>query len=462
MAKVLVIEDDANMCKMLSSFLRERDHDPTCVLTLSEGLENAENGAFDVVFLDVKLPDGNGLDAIPKIKAAPSLPEVIIITGHAGPQGAELAIRSGAWDYFKKGTSLSDISLALARALQYREKEKAAASGTSFKRDEILGDSQRLRMCLNLAAQAAGQDANVLLTGETGTGKELFARAIHANSSRAREGFVVVDCAAIPGTLVESQLFGHEKGAFTGADSSRVGLIRQADGGTLLLDEVGELPLSIQRSFLRVLQERRFRPVGSDKEMSSDFRLIAATNRDLDEMVALGQFRNDLLFRLRTFIIELPPLKKRKTDIPEVARIYVNQICSRYNVETLKCSPEFLEGLIEYDWPGNVRELVHSLEQSISKASGEKVLYRDHLPTQIRVHLAGRTGQVSTGTSEQEPDLVKTTLCSLREARDAAEKTYLKQLLAKTKGNVKETCRIAGLSRSRLYVLLQKHDLSVK
>lgn len=462
MANILVIDDDEKTCKLLSSFVRKEGHEPVCALTLKEGLEQAREGLFDVVFLDVKLPDGDGLEALPLIKAAASLPEVIIMTGHARPQSAELAIHSGAWDYFKKGTSLSEVSLALARALAYRERGKSVQSVAAFKREAIIGDSPRLRMCLHLAAQAACHDANVLLTGETGTGKELFALAIHENSPRANRNFVVVDCSALPEALVEGLLFGHEKGAFTGAERSHNGLIKQADGGTLVLDEVGELPAEVQKAFLRVLQERRFRPVGSENEVSSDFRLVASTNRDLDEMVEQGQFRDDLLFRLRTFSIELPPLRERVRDVPAITEDQLSQICGRYGIEPLKCSPEFLHDLMEYHWPGNVRELVHTLERAVSSTSGEGVLYRDHLPPSIRAHIAGKAVHSSAASTEEGLVSVDAPLGSLRDTRDAAEKAYFERLLATTNGNVKEACRVAGVSRSRLYVLLGKHGLSAK
>lgn len=466
MATILVIDDEEQMCEMLSSFLRRRGHEPSCARTLTEGVQMAQGGQYDVVFLDVRLPDGNGLAALPAIKAASSLPEVIIMTGRADSEGAQLAIGSGAWDYFKKGGSLSEVSLSLARALQYRERKKPTQPVMSFRREKIIGDSPRLKMCLSLAAQAARHDTNVLLTGETGTGKELFALAIHENSPRANGHFVVVDCAALPESLVESLLFGHEKGAFTGAESSHAGLIGQANGGTLFLDEVGELSLDIQKAFLRVLQERRFRPVGSENEMSSDFRLIASTNRDLEAMVEEGRFRDDLLFRLHAFGIEIPPLRERKKDIPAIAKETVTQICSNFNIEALECSPEFLEDLMEYDWPGNVRQLVHSLEQAASLASGEKVLYRNHLPVQIRVHLANKAIQsplhgMEEGL-EERLDSLDPPFGSLREAREAAEKNYLQHLLSATNGDLRETCRMAGVSRSHLYGLLGKYGLSGK
>ena len=227
----------------------------------------------------------------------------------------------------------------------------------------------------------------MFIKGETGTGKELFARAIHSHSQRAENNFVIVDCTAIPGELVESMLFGYEKGAYTGAVKSRDGLIKQANGGTLFLDEVGELPLAIQKSFLRVIQEHRFRPVGYQQEIGSDFRLIVASNRDLEDMVRQGLFRDDLLFRLRSFTIEVPPLRKRSQDIQELTLYYTAKLCKQFGITEKVFDPGFFNVLDAYSWPGNVRELIHALESAVIAAQNEPALFPKHLPTYIRIWL---------------------------------------------------------------------------
>ncbi|HQP55771.1 MAG TPA: sigma-54 dependent transcriptional regulator, partial [Syntrophorhabdus sp.] len=308
MADILIIDDDSDVSDMLVEMVTRMSHRPESSFTLKDARQKILANDYDVIFLDVRLPDGNGLDILPLIKDMSSVPEVIIITGHGDSDSAELAMKSGVWDFIQKPCSLSSMRLVLTRAIQYREKKGLATKPpVLLKKDNIIGNSPSLRACFDLVAQAAQSDINVLITGETGTGKELFARAIHDNSQRADKSFIVVDCAAMPDNLVESTLFGHEKGAFTGADRSREGLIKLAHRGTLFLDEIGELPPLIQKSFLRVLQEHRFRPIGSSGEEQSDFRLIAATNRKLDRMVANGQFRTDLLFRIQALTIELPP-----------------------------------------------------------------------------------------------------------------------------------------------------------
>ena len=459
MARILIIDDDEMLCDVLSRQLNRFGHAVKCTFTLKEGLRMTGGEEFDVVFLDVNLPDGNGIEAVPKIKVKPSSPEIIIFTAQGDPDGAELAIQSGAWDYVQKPPSLKGMLLPLLRALQYREEKIRKAPGAALKLDGIVGRSPKMARCIDLLAESVRTDANVLITGETGTGKELFAKAIHEKSPRSQASFVVVDCGALPETLVESTLFGHEKGAFTGADKAQEGLVSMADRGTLFLDEVGELPLSIQMAFLRVLQEHSFRPVGGKRELKSDFRLIAATNRNLDEAVDTGEFRKDLLYRLRSIEIDLPPLRRRTGDIRDLAMFYVKRFCDKYNLETKGFSPEFLEAICNYTWPGNVRELMHALERSLSAASQDPVLFPVHLPTHIRVQLAQAAFQGESpalpGGSEPAP----TEIGTLRGIVESAERKYLEDLLATTGGNIKEACRVSGLSRTRLYERLKKYKI---
>ena len=331
----------------------------------------------------------------------------------------------------------------------------------ALKRDEIVGSSPQMNECFDLVAQAASTDINVMIMGETGTGKELFAKAVHNNSSRANGNFIVVDCAALPETLLESILFGHEKGAFTGAVKSRGGLIKQADGGTLFLDEIGEMPMSVQKTLLRVLQERSFRPLGSKYEIKVDFRLVAATNRDIDSMVKSKQFRKDLFFRLKSFTIELPRLKDHKEDIKELILYYIAKICNTYGIETKGVSPEFIETLYACSWPGNVRELIHSLERSISAAKYEHVLFPRHLPDNIRIEIA----RASLGRKAPPQDhhgracFSPAKITDLRNFLEDAKRQYFQTLMAHAADNTGEACRISGISRSSLYEHLKKYKI---
>lgn len=466
-AKILVIDDDRLVCNSISHVVTQMGHSLESAYTLKEGMDKVQSLEFDVVFLDVRLPDGSGLDILPSILERPSSPEVIIITGFGDPDGAELAINKGAWSYVEKPLSVRAVKLPLARALQYRE-EKKSRKPVALKLAGIIGNSPKLKKCVDQVAQAADCQANVLLTGETGTGKELFAWAIHHNSNRSHRSFVVVDCAALPETLVESVLFGHQKGAFTGADRDQDGLIKQADGGTLFLDEVCELPMAIQKSFLRVLQERCFRPVGANKEVKSDFRLLAATNRDVNQMVRQGRFRQDLLFRLRGMTLELPPLREIKEDIKELVYYYMNKMNELYGTETKGSSPDFWDTLYKYDWPGNVRELIQAVEHAVTSAKQEPTLFPKHLPKHIRIQVVRQeierrnlsfkySNKRKKDRSEFEP---------LQEIRESAlakvEKGYLEDLMEVTRGKIRQATKISGLSRSRLYTLLKKYHISTK
>lgn len=464
-AKILIIDDDKMVCHALQHILERMGHIVSCTFTLKDGMQEALSGNFDVIFLDVRMPDGNGLDILPRIQEAPSSSEVIIITGAGDPDEAELAVKSGAWDYIQKPASIEELTLPLARALQYR-REKVRKPSMVLKRDGIVGNSPQIKACLDLLAQAAGSNASVLITGETGAGKELFAQAIHYNSRRASKNFVVVDCAVLPETLVENILFGHEKGAFTGADKARDGLIKQADGGTVFLDEVGDLPLPVQKAFLRVLQERRFRPLGSKQETICDFRLVTATNRDLDSMVQRGQFREDLLFRLRGLSIELPPLRERPEDIRELTMYHVARLCERYGIGTKGFSPEFLDVMAAYHWPGNIRELINTLESALAGAQHSPTLFPKHLPTHVRTQAArALIGKQLSAKRGPEGDAgFCTGLPKLQKCRAAviaeAERLYLQDLISLTRSNIKQACQVSGLSRPRLYALLKKYKTS--
>jgi len=466
MANVLIVDDDARMCDLLSRLVKGMEHNATCAFTLRDGLKEVHSSAFDVVFLDVGLPDGNGLEVIPQIRDTSSSPEVIIITGSGNPDAAELAIKNGAWDYIQEPSSIQDMMLPFVRALQYQEGKKGKKPLIALKRDAIIGNSQQMRACFDSLAQAASNDASVLITGETGTGKELFAEAIHNNSSRSGKNFVVVDCAALPETLVESVLFGYEKSAFTGADKTKDGLVKQADGGTLFLDEVGELPLSLQKAFLRVLQEHRFRPVGGKYEVKSDFRLVAATNRDLGKLVKSGKFRSDLLFRIHSLTIDLLPLREHPEDIKELTLYYTAKLCESYGIGTKGFSPEFFSALTSYVWPGNVRELFNALERTLAAARYDHTLFSKHLPPTIRIQVA-RTSHNTRVIAEEIPS-ENTSLSGkpgkLSEVRETAvagvEKQYLQELMSCTEGNINQSCQISGLSRPRLYALLKKYDIS--
>lgn len=482
MANVMIVDDDRYVRDALVIQLKKMQHTSIEAEKLSEGLDLILEAPIDIVLLDVHLPDGDGLKVLPSFRRSPSHPEVIIITGEVSAKGAELAINSGAWDYIQKPFSKHELELQITRALEYRfsKIESRKKSLVTLKRSEIIGDSPELSARLDLVAQCAGSNANVLITGETGTGKESFAKVIHQNSPSAENDFVVVDCAALPEHLVESTLFGHTKGAFTGADMDRKGLVQQAHGGTLFLDEVGELPLTLQKKFLRVLQERCFKPVGSTQEIKSNFRLIAATHRNLDEMVAKGRFRQDLLYRMRTFYIDLPPLRSCVSDIRNLTLHYIDRLCGIQGIENKGFSPEFIECLEAYHWPGNVRELINTLEKAILADRDAPKLFPIQLPRRVRLKsiqssLDHKNGgapysksdmsiratddiAISLGTMDSFPPLKQ-----LREQIiDQVERTYLSKLMPKADYDLMKVSKVSGLSKPRLYALLQKYNITRK
>lgn len=468
MAKILIVDDDAALCAMLSEITSRQGWQSVSVSSLVEAREmmTAAND-FDVVLLDISLPDGSGLYALPYFIKSARKPEVIIITGEGGENAASLALNSGAWDYIEKPLNVKKIVLPIQRALEYRQARMAAGRGRIFKREGIVGSGPAMNGCLEHLAEAADGDHNILLYGETGTGKELFARTIHFNSHRREKNFVVVDCAALTTGLVESILFGHVKGAFTDAVRDRDGLIRLADGGTLFLDEVGELPLEMQKKFLGVLENRRFRPVGDTAEIESDFRLIAATNRNLEEMTEKGLFREDLFYRLKAQKLVIPPLRSRKEDIAELVNYYLARLCQRTGTQPRICQPEFMRCLYGYDWPGNVRELINLLDMVVSTVSKDQMLYHKDLPVEIRLAVMNQqikgSQKFEKPAAEDQAAAVAEELATWHDFRKAGlqnlEQEYLGRLLEKTRGDLGQMTDIAGMGKSRIYELLEKHGL---
>ncbi|SIN80755.1 sigma-54-dependent transcriptional regulator [Halodesulfovibrio marinisediminis] len=475
MAHVLIVDDDIPTCQFLSELILTIGHTAEVAHSLTDGIEKGLAANFDVVFLDVKLPDGSGLDLLPRLRDLSLPPEVVIMTGQGDPGGVELAIRNGAWDYLQKPLSPKKFLLPLKRVLQYRDNLAASANGAKeLNRSGIVGSSFAVKSALRKMRKAAQSDAAVLLTGETGTGKELFARALHENSSRANSCFITVDCAAIPDNLIESTLFGHVRGAFTGAEKASNGLVREADGGTLFLDEIGELPLESQRKFLRVLQEKCFRPVGGKDEVYSNFRLVAATNRSLDSMVEDGRFRRDLLYRLQTMTLSLPPLRERKEDISELVDFFNKKIAARYNCKPKRVASELVDMLCLYEWTGNVRELYNSIESAFVAAIQEPDLFPRHLPERIRMAVLqskfSSIEQVDDYLSASAEDRSLRSSASIKEplpykefkqeALAALEKQYLQDVMQYAHWDIRAACQVTGLGRSRLYSLLKKNEIS--
>ena len=453
MAQILILDDDPDIRMLLEMLTQDMGHTPLSIDNLEEGLQSARANSYNVILLDLDFPEGNGIDILPELTGLPYSPEVIIITGTGDTKGAEIAFQYGAWDYVQKPFLVKDVTLVITRALQYHQGKALVKPPAVLKKENIVGESSAILKCLDEVAKAAVTDSSVLIWGETGSGKELFAKAIHKNSPRADKNFVVIDCGALPETLVESLLFGHEKGAFTGATHAKKGLITHAEGGTLFLDEIGELPLTLQKKLLRTLQEHRVRPVGAKKEIRVDFRLVAATNQNLEAMIDQKKFRSDLLFRIRGIEIELPPLRARIEDIQDIAYHKIKQLGKLYGLGTKNFSAEFIEILEKYDWPGNVRELINVLEHSLANALSDPFLVPKHLPPKYRASLLYRI-------SEEEALVADDDFKKWNEYKFHAEKKYLLTLVRKSQGRWDDACQLSGLSKTRLYELLKKHDLS--
>lgn len=506
MGRILVIDDDPSIRRLVSHWSESMGHICEAFGSITSGIKHIRQYPVDIVFLDVMLPEGNGVDHVPMVLEANPECAIVILSGHSDPRCIEKAFDSGVQDYILKPIEKGRLYEVIDSLL--RQKDKAAIR-PAIERSGIIGESSRLNRCIEQMGLAARMEGNLLITGETGTGKELFARALHRNSTRAENRYVVVDCTNLPDNLAESLLFGHDRGAFTGADRTKKGLFEHAHKGTLFLDEIGDLSLNVQKSLLRVLQEKTFRPLSSSKEVNVDFRLVAATNCNLYEMVEKGLFRRDLYYRLKTFSIELPPLRSRNGDIKLLAKNYVKSICKELGRKPLKIGSSFMEALYYYEWPGNVREFVNVIRVSVYKAVYEDELTFFHLPQNLRsrkvvVEAEDKGGMIAgmpqaEMVAEEAPDAAESgdngngngngnnggwngeveslELQALpvdnapdfpdlkhyrKNAINQVEETYLRHLAVVSENSVKKACRISGLSRTRLYELLQKHNLSLR
>jgi DNA-binding NtrC family response regulator len=440
--RILIVDDDKSMCDMLDTDLNRRGFEPVSRTSAVEAFSTLLEQDFDAVLADVNMPGMNGIELCERAAAnKPDVP-VIVMTAFGNMETAIAAIRAGAYDFVTKPIDLDILALCLKRAVKHRqlsEKVKVLSEAVSASRfsGEIIGDSIPMQELRDKITRIADTEASVLITGESGTGKELVARLLHKHSRRRAAAFVPVNCAAIPDNLLESELFGHTPGAFTDAKAGRKGLFLEADHGSLFLDEIGEIPMPVQPKLLRSLEERRIRPIGSDKETGIDVRVIAATNRDLESDVEQGRFREDLFYRLNVIQLEVPPLKARGTDVLLLAHHFLEQIASRMKKQVAGISNPAAEKLLEYDWPGNVRELRNAVERSVALARYEEIVVED-LPKKIRAY---QSSQVLIG-SDNPAELI---------TLENVERRYIHHVLKATGGNKTLAARILGLDRKTLY-----------
>ncbi|MEM1244827.1 MAG: sigma-54 dependent transcriptional regulator [Acidobacteriota bacterium] len=439
-SRILIIDDEIGIRETLSSILQDEGYEAVAVETAKQAEAIIGREHFDLAILDIWLPDGDGLDLLERLRASHFDRPIVMISGHANIDSAVKAIRLGAYDFLEKPLSLSRVVLTVQHALEQSQLVRQLdALSTGLEQDELLiGESDGMTELKEQLAMAARSDSRLLITGENGTGKELVARQVHRLSGRAHRPFVAVNCAAIPEELIESELFGHVRGAFTGATSNRRGRFEQADSGTLFLDEVADMSLMTQAKVLRVVEEQSFEPVGGQKTVNVDVRLLAATNKDLEAEIAAGRFREDLFFRLAVIPLKAPALRERREDIPRLIEHFLALFASKEGRAPMSIERPALERLIDYPWPGNVRELRNLTERLSIMVSGDAISVRD-LPPPIR---GENTDRVRTAIDPS---------ATLKDAREAFEKSFIESRLKANGGNVSQTAKALGIERSHLH-----------
>jgi len=446
-ARLLVVDDEKNVRASLAGVLSDEGYEVECVGTGEQCLTALERKRYDVVFLDIWLPGRDGIAILKELKELHPCQHVIMISGHGTIETAVQATKLGAFDFIEKPLSLDKVILVLGHALRQKRLEEENRNLRNFVNQEttMIGNSVPMQALRQQIKYAAPTEGRVLIYGENGTGKELVARLLHLHSHRRQNAFVEVNCAAIPDELIETELFGTVKGAYTGATENRKGKFELADGGTLFLDEVGDMSLKTQAKVLRILESQRFHRVGSNEIVEVDVRVIAATNKNLEEEIEAGHFREDLFFRLNVIPFEVPPLRDRKRDIPDLIDYFLNHFCERYGKTKRKFTPDAINRLMEYRWPGNVRELKNTIERIVIMSPQEEVDVLD-LPMAI---LRGDRQRSTGGMTWQQ-------------AREEFEREFLLRSLIENNGNVSRTAEAIGMERSHLHRKLKAYDINVR
>jgi DNA-binding NtrC family response regulator len=459
--RVLTVDDEAVVCESIRRVLSEEGYDVSVATSARDGLEIIRKQPIDLLLLDIRMPDMDGIDFLRETRAISPETEIIMVTGFATIQTAVEAVKLGATDYLQKPVSPDKLVVAVARALERKHllgltRRLRSELETRYRIGNVICASPPMKRVVQLVSKVAPSDSTVLISGETGTGKELIARAIHYNSNRKDGPFVVADCAAMAESLLESELFGHMRGAFTGAVKDRKGLVETARGGTLFLDEIATISPSIQGSLLRLIQEHEIRPVGSDRSIKADVRLVAATNRDLKAMADEGEFRDDLYYRLSVFTIPLPPLRDRKEEIPLLTHHFIRQFAERLEKPIAGITPRAMTALELHDWPGNVRELQNIIERACLLADSRHIDV-DDLPTII--------GEQQTEEWDDVPDDAESLNARRKELRaeavDRVEKLFLLKALKSAQWNVTRAAEATGVLRPNLHAMMRKHGITV-
>lgn len=448
---ILVVDDDASQRRLIEFWLKEEGYSVVTAVDGSQGLRAFEDKSPSLVIADIRMPGLGGLDLLSRIKATGSETPVILITAFGTVGDAVEAMKLGAFDYVLKPLNPDELKVGVQRALERQQlvdenRYLRDYADTTFRFENLIGTSKRMRDLFDLALHVARRDSTVLLTGESGTGKELLAKAIHQNSLRASKAFVTVNCGAIPENLIESELFGHRKGSFTGAVADRAGKFEAANEGTILLDEVGELPINLQVRLLRVIQEREIDKIGYPHSIKVNVRILAATNRNLRTLVEDGQFRDDLFYRLSVVTLEVPPLRERKDDIPLLIQHFLKKHCGRYQMPVPSLADDALELLIQYDWPGNVRELENVIEHAVVLGRSN-VIRPDDLSSQVR-QAKSRISAISLKLPDDGISL------------EEVEKEIIVQALERHQWNQTRAAKYLNISRKTLIYRMEKFGLA--
>jgi DNA-binding NtrC family response regulator len=449
--KVLIVDDDASQRRLLEFWLHEDGYATFTANDGMAGLHAFEQQSPSLVISDIRMPGMSGLDLLGRIKAINSDTPVILITAFGTVNDAVEAMKLGATDYVLKPVNADELKVNVRRALERQQlvdenRYLRDLAGSTFRFENFVGQSRRMRTVIEVAAQVAARDSTVLLTGESGTGKELLAKAIHQNSLRAGKPFITVNCGALPEALAESELFGHRKGSFTGATADRAGKFEAANEGTIFLDEVGELPLTLQVKLLRVIQEREIDKIGNPKPIAVNVRIIAATNRNLKNLVEDGEFREDLYYRLSVVTVEIPPLRERREDIPLLVQHFLAKLRTRYNLPPISIADDAMERLKQYNWPGNVRELENVVERLVVLAKGETI-QESELPTEIR-RAESRIAAIDLRLPDEGISL------------EEVERELLVRALEKHAWNQTKAAKYLNITRKTLIYRMEKYGLS--
>jgi DNA-binding NtrC family response regulator len=459
--RILCVDDEDIVIRSCRRVLGDGEFEVDSVQSGIDALKQIEDKPYDVMILDIMMPRMDGIEVLQRVKEAHPDLEVVMITGLSQVETAVRSMKLGAFDYLTKPFDPDELKLVVERALERRRllqenlNLKTAVS-SKYRFENVVGTSPRMQEVFRLIAKCAPTNSTVLLTGESGTGKELVARAIHYNSLRKDKSFVPVDCTSLSENLLESELFGHVKGAFTGAIANKRGLFEVASGGTLFLDEIGNIPLSIQAKLLRVIQEREFKAVGDTRTQTANVRLVAATNKDLKAMVQGGTFREDLYYRLNVFPIHIPPLRERREDIPALAFHFLKACAKELDKAVTEISEGAMNVLLAYDWPGNVRELENTVHRAVILAA-DKVIRRAHL-----VNILGPAPAADADVPRTGDELKRTKKAAREKSVESIEKAFVVEALKRNNWNVTRSAEDTGMQRANFQALMKKHNVRLR